>query len=318
MYATVVGWGHYLPSNILTNDELSQRIDTTDQWIIERTGIQQRHIATEQESTRTLATQAALNALENSGFTPQDIDALLLATTTPDKTFPATAVEVQRDLGMHHGFAFDLQAVCSGFIYALSIADAFVKNRQAQRILIMGAETMSRILDWQDRSSCILFGDGAGALIIEATTGQSSGILSTRLYSDGHFNDLLKVNGGPSSSNLVGTIEMNGREVFRHGVQKMTAAIQQILQDHQLSINDINWIVPHQANKRMLEAIADKLNISNEKMICTVPQHANTSAASIPLALSTAATAGNIQKGQLVLCTALGAGLTWGASLIRW
>lgn len=318
MVSKIVGWGHCLPETVVANTDLPKELDTTDQWIIDRTGIKQRYIASSTETTRTLATQAALKALHQADYSVQDIDAIILATTTADKTFPATAVEVQRDLQMHHGFAFDIQAVCSGFIYALSMANSLICAEQARTVLVIGSETMSRLVDWTDRRTCILFGDGAGALILRQDSNPKQGILSTKLYSDGQFNNLLYTNGGPSFNQLTGTLEINGKEVFRHAVQKMTSAMQNILQAHQLTLADVDWIVPHQANQRILEAIAERMQAPLEKMISTVDIHANTSAASIPLALSAAAEKGLLKKGQLILCTALGGGFTWGACLMYW
>jgi len=337
----IAGTGSYLPERVVTNEELAKAIDTSDEWITARTGIRQRHIAGEGELTSDLALQAIQRTLEGSGVTAEDIDLLILATTTPDNTFPATATKVQTRLGMANGAAFDIQAVCSGFVYALSVADNFVKAGQAETVAVIGAETFTRILDWNDRGTCVLFGDGAGAVILRATEqddaasstaeqddaasstaeqghNRGRGILSTHLHSDGATNDLLYVDGGPSSTQTVGHVRMVGREVFRHAVTKLADIVDEALEANGLAPDDIDWLVPHQANKRILDGTARKLGLSDEKMVVTVDRHANTSAASIPLALDEAVRDGRIQSGDLVLMEAMGGGLTWGAALVRW
>ncbi|MDH5750302.1 MAG: ketoacyl-ACP synthase III [Rhodospirillales bacterium] len=322
--SVIAGCGSYLPERILTNDELSTKVETTDEWIASRTGIRQRHIAAEGELTSDLAYQAALKALEHAGKTADDLDMVILGTTTPDQTFPATATRVQAMLGMTRGIAFDLQAVCSGFIFSLSVADNFIRTGQAKTVLVIGAETFSRILDWEDRTTCVLFGDGAGAVILEAadTSGVDGegerGILSTHLHSDGRFNDILYVDGGPSSTQTVGRVHMAGREVFRHAVVNLAGVVDEALTANGLSRTDIDWLVPHQANKRILDGTARKLGLAEDHVVVTVDRHANTSAASIPLALDEAVRDGRIRPGQLVLMEAMGGGLTWGAALVRW
>ena len=325
-----LGCGSYLPERVVTNAELSTRIDTTDEWIFARTGIRQRHLAADGELTSDLAVKAAERAIEDAGIQAADIDILIVATTTPDNTFPATATKVQSKIGMVNGAAFDIQAVCSGFIYGLAVADSFIRTGQSKTILLIGAETFSRILDWQDRSTCVLFGDGAGAVVLragegdpEANRGESGhnrgqGILSTHLHSDGSTNDLLYVDGGPSSTQTVGHVRMIGREVFRHAVVKLAAIVKEALDANGLAADDIDWLVPHQANKRILDSTARKLDLPLEKMVVTVERHANTSAASIPLALDEAVHDGRIKRGDLILLEAMGGGLTWGASLVRW
>jgi len=327
----IAGTGSYLPERVVTNEELAKAIDTSDEWITARTGIRQRHIAGEGELTSDLALQAAKRALEGSGVTAEEIDLLILATTTPDNTFPATATKVQTQLGMANGAAFDIQAVCSGFVYALSVADNFVKAGQAETVAVIGAETFTRILDWNDRGTCVLFGDGAGAVILRATEqddaasataeqghNRGRGILSTHLHSDGATNDLLYVDGGPSSTQTVGHVRMVGREVFRHAVTNLADIVDEALEANGLAPDGIDWLVPHQANKRILDGTARKLGLSDEKMVVTVDRHANTSAASIPLALDEAVRDRRIQSGDLVLMEAMGGGLTWGAALVRW
>jgi len=327
----IAGTGSYLPERVVTNEELAKAIDTSDEWITARTGIRQRHIAGEGEMTSDLALRAARRALEGSGVTAEEIDLLILATTTPDNTFPATATKVQNQLGMANGAAFDIQAVCSGFVYALSVADNFVKAGQAETVAVIGAETFTRILDWNDRGTCVLFGDGAGAVILRATEqddaasaaaeqghNRGRGILSTHLHSDGATNDLLYVDGGPSSTQTVGHVRMVGREVFRHAVTNLAEIVDEALEANGLAPDDIDWLVPHQANKRILDGTARKLGLSEEKMVVTVDRHANTSAASIPLALDEAVRDGRIQSGDLVLMEAMGGGLAWGAALVRW
>jgi len=313
----IIGTGSYLPERIMTNAELAETVDTSDQWIIERTGIRQRHIAADGETTASIAYQAALRALEAAKLDVSDIDLIVLATATPDNTFPSTATKVQALLGMHHGAAFDVQAVCSGFIFALSIADNFIKAGQAERVLVIGAETFSRILDWEDRATCVLFGDGSGAVVVEKSAGEG-GVLSTHLHSDGRYGDLLYVDGGPSTTQTVGHLRMSGREVFRHAVVNLANVVDEALAANNYQRSDIDWLVPHQANLRILTGTARKLGLSTDQVVITVDKHANTSAASIPLALDVAVRDGRIQQGQLVLMEAMGGGFTWGAALLRW
>ncbi|MGO3934357.1 ketoacyl-ACP synthase III [Rhodopseudomonas pseudopalustris] len=320
--SVVIGCGSYLPERILTNAELAAKVDTSDEWIVQRTGIRERHIAAEGEFTSHLAIKAAQAALDNAGIEAQDIDLIVLATSTPDLTFPATAVQVQAALGITQGFAFDLQAVCSGFVYALATADNFLRCGSAKRALVIGAETFSRILDWNDRSTCVLFGDGAGAVVLEAQenwgTSADRGVLTTHLRSDGRHKSKLYVDGGPSSTQTVGYLRMEGREVFKHAVSMITGVIVDAFEASGTSANDINWFVPHQANKRIIDASAQKLHLAPEKVVLTVDRHGNTSAASIPLALCTAVADGRIKRGDLVLLEAMGGGFTWGAALVRW
>ncbi len=316
------GCGSYLPARIVTNDELSQKVDTSDEWIRERTGITQRHIAADGECTSDLAVKAAERALESAGISANDLDLIVLATATPDHTFPATATTVQARLGMTRGFAFDVQAVCSGFVYALTVADNFIKSGQVKRALVIGAETFSRILDWNDRTTCVLFGDGAGAVVLEAREGtggtEDRGILTTHLHSDGAHHDLLYVDGGPSSTRTTGYLRMEGNKVFRHAVSNLAAVVDEALEATGLSAADNDWIVPHQANKRIHDGTARKLGIDENKVVVTVDRHANTSAASVPLALDVAVRDGRIRQGDLVLMEAMGGGFTWGAALVRW
>ena len=318
----VIGYGSYLPERIVTNEELARRVDTSDEWIRKRTGIYERRIAADGEKTSDLAINAAQEALKTAGIRPNDIDLIVLATTTPDETFPATATRVQAALGMTKGAAFDVQAVCTGFIYALNIADNFIRLGQANTVLVIGAETFSRILDWEDRTTCVLFGDGAGALVLQCLEqdggSERRGILSNHLHSDGRYKDCLYVDGGPSSSEFVGKLRMKGSEVFRHAVTNMVSVLEEALDNNNLSAENIDWLVPHQANKRILDRTAQKLKLSPEKVVITVDRHANTSAASIPLALSEALADGRIQEGDIVVMEAMGGGFTWGASLIRW
>lgn len=323
LMSQVKGWGGYLPSQIVTNNELAQRVDTSDEWIFSRSGIKERHIAQPGELTSDLAIAAARKALAQAQVAPEEVDAIILATTTPDETMPATAVKVQQALGANRAFAFDLQAACSGFVYAMAVADNFIRLGQARKALVIGAETMTRLLDWQDRSTCVLFGDGAGALVLEAVESDRSdrgqrGIFSTHLFSDGSFHDALYVNGGPSSPQKGGTLQMVGREVFRHAVKKIGEAVVAALEANGLQAKDIDWFVPHQANVRIIQGVAEHFGLPFEKMIVTIDRHANTSAASIPLALCEAVEDGRLKKGDLIVCEALGAGLTWGASLLRW
>jgi 3-oxoacyl-[acyl-carrier-protein] synthase III len=316
------GVGAYLPKKILTNAEMSSIVDTTDDWIVERTGIRARHIAAEGEFTSDLGIAAAKQALVRAGIDPIDIDLVICATATPDRTFPATAVKIQHALGITKGAAFDIQAVCSGFVFALATADNFLKTGQFNRALVIGAETFSRILDWSDRTTCVLFGDGAGAVVLEAqpqTGGRDDrGIMATRIRSDGRYEDLLYVDGGPGSTKTVGHLRMNGREVFRHAVQKISGVIEETLVTTGYAIDEIDLFVPHQANARILDGIARKLKIPPHKVMSTLAQHGNTSAASIPLALNQAFEQHKIKEGQLVLMEAMGGGFTWGAALARW
>ena len=312
------GVGGYLPDRIVTNDELAKTIDTSDEWIQQRVGIKQRHIAAEGEFTSDLAVHAARRALDNARLSPDDIDLIIVGTTTPDYTYPATATLVQNKLGMHHGFAFDIQAVCSGFVYAMVTADSYLKNGMGKRALVIGAETNSRILDWTDRTTCVLFGDGAGAVVVELGGDGERGILASSLRSDGHFWDKLYVDGGPSTTQTVGHVHMEGKEVFRHAVGKITDVVETVLGRTGYTVRDLDWFVPHQANLRIIQGAGEKLHIPPEKVIVTVDRHANTSAASVPLALNEAVTDGRIKRGDLVMIEAMGGGFTWGASLIRW
>ncbi len=318
----IIGCGAYLPTTVLGNVELAKRVDTSDEWIRSRTGIAERRIAAEGEMTSDLAVQAARMALIDAAIDAGELDMIVMATTTPDETFPATATVVQSRLGMNRGAAFDVQAVCSGFIYGLAVADNFIRCGQAKTILVIGAETMSRLLDWTDRTTCVLFGDGAGAVVLQAELGEGTaadrGILNTKLYSDGRLHDLLYVNGGPSSTRTTGYLRMQGKEVFRHAVTNISAAIQASADEAGVAVSDIDWFVPHQANQRILDGTARKLGIPAEKVVSTVASHGNTSAASVPLALATAVRDGRIKPGQLVLMEAMGGGFTWGAALVRW
>jgi 3-oxoacyl-[acyl-carrier-protein] synthase-3 len=322
MRSYIAGCGSYLPSRIVTNDELATRVDTSDEWIVERTGIRQRHVAAEGEKTSDLAIAAARQALEKAGVAGDSVDLIVLATASPDNTFPATAVKVQTAIGAHKAVAFDVQAVCSGFIYGLAVADNAIRLGQAKTALVIGAETFSRLLDWQDRTTCVLFGDGAGAVVLKACEGQGTnkdrGILSTHLHSDGRQHDMLYADGGPSSTRTVGKVRMQGKEVFRHAVVNMAAVLEEALLANQLTSAEIDWLVPHQANLRILDATAKKLGLPSEKVVITVDRHANTSAASIPLALAEAANDGRIKSGQLVMLEAMGAGFTWASAAVRW
>jgi 3-oxoacyl-[acyl-carrier-protein] synthase-3 len=318
----VLGCGSYLPQRVVTNAELASRIETSDEWIVQRTGIRARHVAADGEFTSHLAINAARAALAAADVDPQSIDLIVLGTSTPDNTFPATAVAVQNGLGITHGAAFDLQAVCSGFVFALATADNFLRTRAFKRALVIGAETFSRILDWNDRTTCVLFGDGAGALVLDAqeqpgTTGDR-GVLTTHLRSDGRHKAKLYVDGGPSTTQTVGHLRMEGREVFKHAVGMITDVIVDAFEATGLSAERIDWFVPHQANKRIIDASAHKLHIAPEKVVLTVDRHGNTSAASIPLALDVAVKDGRIRKGDVVLLEAMGGGFTWGSALIRW
>jgi 3-oxoacyl-[acyl-carrier-protein] synthase-3 len=318
----VIGCGAYLPETVLTNDELAKRVDTSDAWIRERTGIRKRHIAREGELTSDLALAASRAALLDAGIDADELDLIVCATTTPDDTFPAAATKVQARLGMTRGAAFDVQAVCSGFIYGLSVADNFIRAGQAETVLVIGAETMSCLLDWNDRATCVLFGDGAGALVLRAHEGKGDnsdrGVLNSKLFSDGRLRDLLYVDGGPSSTRTTGHLRMMGKEVFRHAVTNISAAVEASVHAAGLSIADIDWFVPHQANQRILDGTARKLGIKPERVVSTVADHGNTSAASVPLALVTAVEDGRIKVGDLVLMEAMGGGFTWGAALLRW
>lgn len=314
----VVGCGSYLPERVIANAELASRLDTSDAWIVQRTGIRERRVAADGELCSDLARAAAEGALATAGVKASELDLLVLATATPDNTFPATAARVQAKLGMTRGAAFDVQAVCSGFIYALAVADNFIKAGQAKNALVIGAETFSRILDWEDRGTCVLFGDGAGALVLRAENGGERGILSTHVHSDGRDYDLLYVDGGPSTTRTTGLLRMEGREIFKLAVKRLADAVDEALAANKLTARDVDWLVPHQANRRIIDAMGRKLDLPPEKVIVTIDRHANTSAASIPLALAEGAADGRIRPGQLVLMEAMGGGLTWGASLVRW
>ncbi|PZN95050.1 MAG: 3-oxoacyl-ACP synthase [Alphaproteobacteria bacterium] len=320
--ARIIGTGSYLPQRILSNAELAARVDTSDEWIVERTGIRQRHIAAEGEFTSDLATAAARKALESCSLTPDDVDLIVVATATPDQTFPACATVVQHKLGMIHGVAFDVAAVCSGFLYALQVADALITSGAYRTALVIGAETFSRLLDWEDRGTCVLFGDGAGAVVLRAETGAGTGddrgILATRLHSDGRYNDLLYVDGGPGSTGTTGKLRMKGREVFRHAVTNLAAVMTETLGAAGLDPADVAWVIPHQANLRILEGTAKKLGLPIERVVVTVDGHANTSAASVPLALDVAVRDGRVKANDLLLLEAMGGGFTWGAAAVRW
>lgn len=317
----IIGTGSYLPERRVDNAEMATIVDTNDDWIVERTGIRARHLAADGEMTSDLATKAALKALESAGLPASAIDLIIVATATPDETFPATAAVVQKNLQVPGIPAFDVQAVCSGFIYALTVADSLLRTGLAKTALVIGAETFSRILDWQDRGTCVLFGDGAGAVVLQAGEGNGTtadrGILTTHLHADGRYHDLLYVDGGPSSTRTTGFLRMQGREVFRHAVANLASVVEEALAATGLQASDIDWLVPHQANRRIIEGTAKKLGFSMDKVVLTVDHHANTSAASIPLALAEAVEDGRIQSGQLVLLEAMGAGFTWGAALVR-
>ncbi|GAA4041499.1 beta-ketoacyl-ACP synthase III [Parerythrobacter jejuensis] len=317
--SVIRGSGSALPRNAVSNAELAARVDTSDEWIVERTGIRQRYIAEPDETTSSLAIEASRKALDAAGIDASQIDLIVLATATPDNTFPATATKVQHALGCGGGIAFDVQAVCSGFLYALTTADSLLRTGSASRALVIGAETFSRILDWEDRTTCVLFGDGAGAVVLEASDGQADGpgVLASRLHADGAQHDLLYVDGGPSTTQTVGHLRMRGREVFRHAVVNLASVLNEVIEDAGISAEDIDWVVPHQANARILDATARKLGLPMEKVVVTVDQHANTSAASVPLAFDTAIRDGRIKQGDLVMFEAMGGGFTWGASLVR-
>ncbi len=318
MRAVIRSTGSYLPARILTNAELAATVDTSDEWITQRTGIRARHVAAEGELTSGMALAAGRMALANGNFTAADIDAIIVATTTPDDTFPAVAVKVQAALGMLHGFAFDVQAVCSGFVYALSTANNMIVSGQARRVLVIGAEKMSSILDKNDRTTCILFGDGAGAVVLEAGTDDKQGILSVHLHSDGRYRDMLYTDGGVASTGRAGVIQMQGREVFKHAVEALAQVVDEALAATGYTPADIDLLVPHQANLRIIEGTAKKLHMSMDKVVVTVDRHGNTSAASIPLALHEAVTQGRVKRGDLLLIEAMGGGFTWGSLLVRW
>ena len=317
----LIGCGSYLPEKIVHNNELAKLVDTSDDWIRQRTGIEQRHIAADNEFTSDLAIKAAAKALENANVSVSDVDLIIVATTTPDETFPATATKVQAELGVSSGAAFDIQAVCAGFVYAMAIADNFLKTGQSNTALVIGAETFTRILDWNDRGTCVLFGDGAGAVVLRSAEVDASvedyGILSTHLHSDGRNRDILYVDGGPSKTRTVGHVRMSGKEVFKHAVSKLGSVIDEALNSNGLSTTDIDWLVPHQANRRIIDSMAKRMKLPMEKVVCCIDRHANTSAASVPLALSEGIEDGRILDGDLVLFEAIGGGLAWGAGLVR-
>ena len=320
--SVVLGCGGYLPENKVSNRKLAETVDTSDEWIVRRTGIRQRFFAAPDQKTSDLATAAAKVALDKAGITADTLDMIVVATTTPDNTFPSTAAKVQANLGMTRGFAFDVQAVCSGFVYALAMADNCLRLGQAKRALVIGAETFSRLLDWNDRTTCVLFGDGAGAVVLEAVEGKGDktdrGVLSTHLHSDGRYYDLLYVDGGPGSTKTTGTVKMHGSEVFRHAVENLSDVVDEVLQANSLNASEIDWLVPHQANQRIIDGTAKKLDLPTNRVVLTIAEHANTSAASIPLALAVAANDGRLKRGQLVLLDAMGGGFAWGAAVIRW
>jgi 3-oxoacyl-[acyl-carrier-protein] synthase-3 len=315
--SVIRGVGSALPRRRVSNEELAQTVDTTDQWIVERTGIRSRYVAGDGETTASLATDAARRALDHAGLAATDIDLIVLATATPDQTFPSSATKVQAALGIDDCIAFDVHAVCTGFLYALSVADSMLRSGNAGKALVIGAETFSRILDWEDRGTCVLFGDGAGALVLAAEEGDR-GILATKLHADGRHNDLLFVDGGPSTTGTVGKLRMKGREVFRHAVVNLAEVLNEVLAEAGLSSDDVDWVVPHQANARILDATARKLGLPAEKVVVTVDEHANTSAASVPLALDTAVRDGRIKQGDIVVLEAMGGGFTWGAAALRY
>jgi 3-oxoacyl-[acyl-carrier-protein] synthase-3 len=318
----VRGIGSYLPKRLVTNRDLEKIVDTSDEWIVQRTGIEQRHIADDDETTSVLGIKAAQAALADAGLTAQDIDLIVCATSTPDFTFPSTATIIQNGLGITHGAAFDLQAVCTGFVYAVATADKFLQSGSHKRALVIGAETFSRILDWDDRTTCVLFGDGAGAIVLEAREGEGTsadkGVLTSHLRSDGRYRDKLYVNGGPGSTKTTGVLKMEGKEVFRFAVGMVADVVQDAFKATGTTAEELNWFVPHQANRRIITASADKLGIDPDKVVITVNKHGNTSAASIPLALDAARKDGRIKDGDLVMIEAIGGGFTWGSALIRW
>ncbi|MEO0680504.1 MAG: beta-ketoacyl-ACP synthase III [Pseudomonadota bacterium] len=320
--AVPLGCGHHLPERIVENAEFASWLDTSDEWIRSRSGIERRHFAAEGEKTSDLAIPAAERALEHAGLTGADVDAIVLATATPDETFPSTATRVQHAIGMKQGYAFDVQAVCAGFVYALANANALILSGQARTVMVLGAETFSRILDWQDRGTCVLFGDGAGAVILTAQDGEGGlddrGVMSVKLHSDGAHHDLLYVDGGPSTTGAAGYVRMEGRKVFQHAVNKLAEVAHEALDACGATADDVDWMVPHQANLRIIDATAKKTGLPSQKVVVTVQNHGNTSAASIPLALSETVAAGRIQQGDLLLMEAIGGGLAWGAAVMRW
>ncbi|KXV25698.1 beta-ketoacyl-ACP synthase III [Gluconobacter japonicus] len=315
--ARLTGVGGYLPRTVVTNDDLAQKIDTSDEWIRARTGITQRHIVSGDETTASMAAEAARQALEQAGVNAEEVDATLVATSTPDQVFPAVATQVQALLGITRGFGFDISAACSGFVYALASANSFIQSGLAKKVLVIGSEVFSRLLDWNDRTTCVLFGDGAGAVLLEAGAEDGEGVLSTHLHSDGRSGDILYVDGAVGCSGTTQHLKMMGREVFRHAVVKLSQAVDEALEANNLTGQDIQWLVPHQANLRIIDGMAKKLALPSDRVVVTVDRHANTSAASIPLALNEAVRDGRIQKGDLVLMEALGGGLTWGSALVR-
>ena len=317
--AVLTGTGSALPRQLVTNADLAERVDTSDEWIVERTGIRQRYLAEPDETTSSLATEAARRALEAAGVDASEIGLIVLATATPDHTFPATATQVQHALGCRGGVAFDVAAVCSGFLYALATADSLLRTGMATKALVIGAETFSRILDWEDRTTCVLFGDGAGAVVLEAqdVAEDGPGILASKLHADGEHKELLYVDGGPSTTGTVGKLRMRGREVFRHAVVNLAEVLRETIEEAGITVDQVDWVVPHQANARILDATARKLGLAEEKVVVTVDRHANTSAASVPLALDVAVRDGRVKKGDLVLFEAMGGGFTWGAALAR-
>ena len=322
MRSVVRGVGAALPRRVMKNADFDGVVDTSDEWIVQRTGISERRIASDDETTASLGEAAARGALDDAGMTPDDIDLIILATSTPNNTFPASAVDIQQRLGMRHGFAFDMQAVCSGFVYAMTSADLHIRGGMVRRVLVIGSETFSRILDWTDRTTCVLFGDGAGAVVLEGQEGEGTradrGVLASSLRSDGTHRDKLYVDGGPSTTGTVGHLRMEGREVFKHAVAMITDVIEDVFAQGGITADELDWFVPHQANKRIIDASARKLGIAEEKVVVTVDRHGNTSAASVPLALAEAVADGRIKKGDLVLLEAMGGGFTWGAMLLRW
>lgn len=317
MKSVFIGHGHYLPEQVVTNKKLSETVDTSDEWIVTRTGIKQRHFCGETETTSTMATKAANSALLSAGITPLQLDLIVVATVTPDNIFPAVATMVQSNIGATNAYAFDISAACNGYLNALAIADSFIKSGQAKTVLIIGADSFSKIIDMEDRSTCVLFGDGAGATILTASNSEC-GILGVKLHCDGDQYSILLADGGPSTSNAASYVRMNGREVYKHAVVKLAESAEQTLSEHGLSAEDIDWMIPHQANERIIDAVSMRLGLNDSKVIKTVSQHANTSAASIPLALSQSITHGIVKKGDLILHEAIGAGLVWGSALVRW